>query len=99
MTAALGAEASGETATAIEMAYASDLYALEGYLVESAIALGDTFLMTVTIRWELITEAIAMMADLPQEFAPAIEAIRAAVAAAVGEAESSRLSDTLQPHL
>ena len=99
MTAALGAEASGETATAIEMAYASDLYALEGYLVESAIALGDTFLMTVTIRWELITEAIAMMADLPQEFAPAVEAIRAAVAAAVGEAEWSRLSDTLQPHV
>ncbi|MCH1448117.1 MAG: hypothetical protein L7U42_05385, partial [Candidatus Nanopelagicales bacterium] len=98
MTAALGAEASGETATAIEMAYASDLHALEGYLVESAIALGDTYLMTVTIRWELITEAIAMMADLPQEFAPAVEAIRAAVAAAVGEAEWSRISDTLQPH-
>jgi len=40
-----------------------------------------------------------MMADLPQEFAPAVEAIRAAVAAAVGEAEWSRLSDTLQPHV
>ncbi len=42
MTAALGAEASGEIMTATQR-HASIRYALEGYLVESAIALGDTF--------------------------------------------------------
>lgn len=41
----------GEGVPAIQAAYDGDLSALEAYLVESAVAAGDTHLLTVTVRW------------------------------------------------
>ena len=97
MASALAAEASGQTVEAIEMAYAADLYALEAYLVESAVALGDQHLMSVHVRWELVSEAVAMTGELPQDFIPAVRAIRAAIGGAIGEADAKRLESNLQP--
>ena len=97
MASALAAEASGQTVEAIEMAYAADLYALEAYLVESAVALGDQHLMSVHVRWELVSEAVAMTGELPQDFIPAVRAIRAAIGGAIGEADAKRLEGNLQP--
>lgn len=78
------------------MAYAADLYALEAHLVESAVALGDQYLMSVHVRWELVSEAVAMTGELPQDFIPAVHAIRAAIGGAIGEADAKRLEGNLQ---
>ncbi len=43
----------GSIPEAIQSAYESDFLALEAYLVESAVAAGDTQILTVTCRWEL----------------------------------------------
>lgn len=81
----------GETSPAIEAAYDSDLLALEGYLVESALAAGDELLLTVTVRWELVTTALGQVAALPQGFLAAVGVIRAAMAGAFPSADAQRL--------
>jgi hypothetical protein len=81
----------GETEPAIQEAYASDVKALEAYLVDSAVAAGDHALITVFIRWELAIDAIAQLDQLPSDFPDAVVAIRQALTAGLGEADGARL--------
>lgn len=81
----------GDSVGAIQTAYESDLLALEAYLTESATALGDDFLMTVTIRWELATHAVASLPGLPDGFVAAVTRIRDALVAGLGDADGQRL--------
>ena len=81
----------GDAVAAIQTAYESDLLALEAYLVRSAAALGDASLMTVTVRWELATHAVAALPGIPDGFVAAVHRIRDALVAGLGDADGQRL--------
>lgn len=79
---------------AIRVAYEGDFRSLEAYLVESAVAAGDTGLLTVSTRWDLAAFAMTGLVGLPDAFEPAVTTIREAIAAAIGEPDGSRLLPT-----
>ena len=81
----------GDDAAAITAAYDSDFRSLEAYCVESAMAVGDEQLLSVEIRWELVVQAMAEVAGLPEEFSSAVAVVRAAMSRALGEPDASRL--------
>lgn len=87
----------GETAEAIQAAYAGDFHALEGYLVESAVEVGDTELLTVTIRWDLAVHAVAELPGLPEDFSQAVGVVRGAIVAGIGDADGKRLMESMPP--
>jgi hypothetical protein len=89
--AAQGHRVRGETAEAIRQAYEADFRSLEAYLVESAVSVGDRWLLTVTARWDLVVHAISEVPGLPDDFAGAMGRLRAAIAGALGEADGTRL--------
>lgn len=86
----------GDTVAAIHGAYEADFAGLDAYLVESAMAVGDIALLTVTIRWDLASQAVADLPGLPDDFAGAVGAIRGAVASRVGDSDGGRLLSTLE---
>lgn len=81
----------GDDAAAIATAYDSDFRSLEAYCIESAAAIGDEQLLSVEVRWELVVQAMAEVAGLPEEFASAVAVVRAAMSRALGEPDASRL--------
>ena len=85
----------GDSVGAIQAAYDADLLALEAYLVESADAVGDEHLLTVTIRWELATNAVSTLPGLPEGFVAAVNRIRDALATGLGDADGQRLRAAL----
>jgi hypothetical protein len=87
----------GEISEAIQSAYQGDFTALEGYLVESAVAAGDHDLLTVTIRWDLAVQAVSDVPGLPDDFSQAISVIRTAIVSGIGEADGHRLIESLVP--
>ena len=87
----------GDMAGAIQAGYDSDFRSLDAYLIESAIAVGDTALLTVISRWELATRAVAALAGLPPDFLAAVEVVRETLGAALGEADGARLRRTFAP--
>jgi hypothetical protein len=91
MRAALGARVKGETVTAIEKAYAADIAATEAYLASSAAAAGDTLLLTLVCRWELILEELRRLEGLPADFAAAVHRVRDTICAALSSADAQRL--------
>lgn len=86
----------GDAAAAIRFAYESDMAALDAYLAMSARDAGDHYLMTWLSRWELVSDRISSIGALPRDFAPAVKAIRTAIAEALGEPDASRLLAHLQ---
>lgn len=97
MVRAQSALLSGEHRDAIAVAYQSDMTALDAYLVSSAKAAGDTDLISVIARWELVSKRMAGIASLPLDFDDATRAIRAALSGALGEPDGSRMLSTLVP--
>lgn len=87
----------GEGLAALKEAYDADFLALEGYLVESAVAAGDVALLTVVIRWELATAAIAAMGGMPEVFVAGVGSIRRALASALVDADAQRMLAALPP--
>jgi hypothetical protein len=85
----------GAISEAIQAAYESDFLALEAYLVESAVAVGDGPLFTVITRWTLATRGVSELPGLPSDFTEAVNAIRGVLADALGEADGSRLREAL----
>ena len=85
----------GETSMAIQLAYEADFKGLEAYLVDSAIAVGDDDLLTVTMRWDLAVQAVTELAGLPDDFSAAVTAIRGVLLAGLGEADGGRLHESL----
>lgn len=85
------ARAAGDTQGAIHEAYVADMVTLEAYLVESARAAGDTFLLTVQPRWDLVSAQITQLAGLPEEPNAAVRSLRRAMTRALGPVEGARL--------
>lgn len=84
----------GDTEGAIKAGYDSSFFSLDAYLVESAIAVGDTALLTVVCRWELATRAVAALTGLPADFMGALGVVRETLARALGEADGARMLRT-----
>ncbi len=87
----------GDLEGAIRWAYDSDSWTLSAYLVESAMAVGDESLFTVTTRWEVVNAAVEAIASLPADFSAAITVLRTTVHQALGDSDGTRLRDTLVP--
>jgi hypothetical protein len=85
----------GAIPDAIQAAYESDFLAMEAYLVESALAVGDGMLFTSVTRRILVTQALGDIAGLPSDFTDAVAAIRDAMADGLGEADGVRLRAAL----
>lgn len=93
--AAAHERAADDVEMAIRHAYDSDAWSLSAYLVESALAVGDEALLTVTTRWELVNAGLESLTSLPADFAAAVAVLRATVDAALGEADGARLREVL----
>jgi len=91
MARALAQRVRGEEVAALQEAYEADFLALEGYLVESATAAGDSALFTVIIRWDLATAAITAMGGVPEGFVAGVTSIRRALASALADADAQRM--------
>lgn len=87
----------GETSEAIQAAYAGDFGALEAYLVESATEVGDVELLSVITRWDLAVHAVSEVPGLPEDFSQAVNVVRKAMVAGLGDADGKRLLETLTP--
>ena len=85
----------GDSAGALQAAYDADFLGFEAYLVESAIAAGDTSLQSVMVRWELATAAIAALPGLPSGFAPGVAQIRRSLTSGLARADAARLLASL----
>lgn len=85
----------GELGAAVRRAYDADAWSLAAYLVESAVAVGDDALMTVTTRWELVNAGIEALAALPSDFDAAVHVLRSTVMRELGEADGLRWRATL----
>lgn len=95
MQRAQGLRVRGDTAGALQEAYDSDLLALEAYLLESALAAGDSRLLTVSIRWELAIAAIATVEALPADFTRAVKRMREAMCSGLAESDGVRCLTSL----
>jgi hypothetical protein len=88
---------SGAETDAIAWAYQADLASFERYLVEAAIAVGDHYLTTVNVRWNLASEMIGQLDGLPGDLNGSTFVIRELLKDAVGVVDGSRLNDFFEP--
>lgn len=87
----------GDTRAAIKAAYRADVHALDAYLVESALAVGDTSLLTVLIRRELAMAALERLGAVPDDYKAAVSQVRQTLMLSLGWADGERLARTLIP--
>lgn len=87
----------GRDAEALRMLWQSDWAAFEAYLLDAAMAVGDEFLVTVELRWELARQAATGLSGLSPDLVAAADSIRAMLASAVDPAEVDRLEEHYEP--
>ena len=97
MRDALADRVRGDINGAISAAYEADMLTLEAYLVESALAIGDTSLLTVQVRWDLAVAALTRLAGVPDDFGQAVSVVRQTLVASVGSGDGARLARTWIP--
>ena len=97
MRDALADRVRGDTNGAISAAYEADMLTLEAYLVESALAIGDTHMLTVQVRWDLAVAALTRLAGVPDDFGQAVSVVRQTLVASVGSGDGARLARTWIP--
>ena len=83
----------GQPGEAITHAYQSDMAIYEAYLLEAALAVGDEFLMTVDLRWELAYMQITSLPSLPWDYEEATTLIRAKLKGTVSPTEADTLDE------
>jgi hypothetical protein len=97
MRDALADRVRGDINGAIAAAYEADMLTLEAYLVESALAIGDTRMLTVQVRWDLAVAALTRLAGVPDDFSKAVSVVRQTLVASVGSGDGARLARTWIP--
>lgn len=97
MSDALSDRVRGDITGAISAAYEADMLTLEAYLVESALAIGDTALLTVQVRWDLAVAALTRLAGVPEDFGQAVSVVRQTLVASLGSGDGARLARTWIP--
>lgn len=95
MVEALALAGKGEVSAAIGEAYRADLSAVEAYLIASALAAGDTMLLTVSSRWALVSAALGEIEELPGDLRGAISSVRTAIFGALGPQDGARVASFL----
>ena len=93
MDVAAGLHRQGRHADAITQAYHSDMAVYEAYLLEAARAVGDEFLMTVDLRWELAYMQITSLPSLPSNYLEATALIRQKLKGTVSPREADTLDE------
>lgn len=83
----------GHPGEAITHAYQSDMAIYEAYLLEAALAVGDEFLMTVDLRWELAYLQITSLPSLPWDYEEATTLIRSKLKGTVSPTEADTLDE------
>jgi hypothetical protein len=83
----------GQHTAAITHAYQSDMAVYEAYLLEAARAVGDEFLMTVDLRWELAYMQITSLPSLPSDYLEAPTLIRQKLKGTVSPTEADTLDE------
>lgn len=86
-----------DIAAAISAAYEADMLTLDAYLVESALAIGDTLLITVQLRWDYAAAAVTRLAGVPADLREAVALVRRTLARSLGAADGARLERTWIP--
>jgi hypothetical protein len=97
MAIALEMRAAGRTEDALRHAYLADMASFEAYLIDAASAVGDTWLVTVDLRWGAATAAITALEALPADLVEAVGVIRERLAFVLGPVEAARLSAYFEP--
>ena len=82
---------------AISAAYEADMLTLEAYLVESAVLVGDEFLLTVQLRWDFATTAVTRLASVPDDVVDASSLVRHTLVRSLGSGDGRRLERTWLP--
>ncbi|MGV8847480.1 hypothetical protein [Tessaracoccus sp.] len=93
MNTAAGLHRRGCHADAVTHAYQSDMAIYEAYLLEAARVVGDEFLMTVDLRWELAYMQITSLPSLPSDYVEATTLIRAKLKETVSPTEADTLDE------
>ena len=93
MGLAVGMHREGRHSDAITHAYQSDMGVYEAYLLEAARAVGDEFLMTVDLRWELAFKQISSLPSLPMDYQEATFLIREKLKGTVSPTEADTLDE------
>lgn len=95
MSQARDLRADGDVDGALRRVYDADAWTLAAYLVESALAVGDDALLTVTERWELVNSELESLDVLPADFEAAIVTLRSTMGRALADADAQRWRLTL----
>ena len=97
MTAAREANQTGDTVTAMRQAWQADWATYEAYLFDAATQIGDHALITVDMRWQLATDALANLDYLPTTFEESVNLVRLHLLDVIGSVEAEQLEQRLLP--
>jgi hypothetical protein len=94
---AVACQQAGRLDDALAWAWYADWAALHGYLVETAVGVGDATLITVHMRWDMVCDEVARIPGLPADLATAVGLVRERMVAALGPIEGARLRTRFAP--
>lgn len=97
MASALALLHDGRAEEALALAWQADWSTLEAHLVDAAVAVGDTALVSVDLRWALAVAATDSINALPADFTRAVTTVRARLIESLGSIEGDRLRRRFQP--
>lgn len=87
----------GLATDALAQARQADMASFEAYLIEAATAVGDVYLATVDLRWDIAAAAVENLGDVPEDLPQAITQLREVLLDTVGPAEELALRATFEP--
>ena len=82
---------------ALAQARQADMASFEAYLIEAATAVGDDYLATVDLRWDIAASAVENLSDVPAALPQAVSQLREVLLGTVGPAEEDALRATFEP--
>ncbi|WP_139977517.1 hypothetical protein [Nocardioides litoris] len=97
MAAARDLVRDGRPEDALALAWQADWATLEAYLIDAALAVGDTALLSVELRWALAAAETETIGSLPADLDRAVGTVRDHLVRALGSVEGDRLRRRFQP--
>lgn len=97
MAVAAGMASAGLLRDAVNQVRLADLASFEAYLATAALAVGDTTLATVDLRWDIAMADLDAVRELPADLGAAAELVRDVLVRSVGPAEEDALRSAFEP--
>lgn len=97
MAVAAGMASAGLFRDAVNQARLADLASFEAYLATAALAVGDTTLATVDLRWDIAMADLDAVRELPADLGAAVQVVRDVLVRSVGPAEEDALRSAFEP--